>query len=358
MRILIVIGSFPPEHSGAGIRTEKTYARMAELYPIDWSVVTVKREKNSISHAENVSCIDILTFQGKIDLFIHILRGEYDLIHCVGQSSITWLSAWYSLFLRKNYVCELSIDPDRKAKNSLRQAIFSKAFFKATAYIALTPRLKTVFQSKDKAKPVFLRPNPVTLDMRSLQEASFVTPIPRSALYSHLLLGRFIARKGHKKALALLSLLPDHEIIFAGPVIGEQDIEYLKELRGYVARNGFSERVHFLDRQIDDVRPLMENMDSLWCLSEREGLPNVVLEALWLGKPVFVNADLGLDYVVLDGVNGYSLQGNADSDASLIDKAMRAAFDHERIQADARRDFSLDRHVNETWSFLNKIRKI
>jgi len=57
------------------------------------------------------------------------------------------------------------------------------------------------------------------------------------------------------------------------------------ELEGMAEHLGVSDRVDFVGRQ-KDVRPFLQAADALVFLSEREGLPRSVMEAVSMGRPV------------------------------------------------------------------------
>jgi glycosyltransferase involved in cell wall biosynthesis len=74
-------------------------------------------------------------------------------------------------------------------------------------------------------------------------------------------------------------------------------------LRALAHRLGLEDRVHFLGQR-SDIYDVMRAMDIFVLCSDHEGLPNALLESLYLGVPVVVRPEGGVAEVIQDGVNG------------------------------------------------------
>ncbi len=133
-----------------------------------------------------------------------------------------------------------------------------------------------------------------------------------------LFAGRLAAQKRVGDLLKTLDLLqqiqPDLRTAIAGdgPLRGE-----LETLAGHY---DLVEKVRFLGHR-DDVPRLMSAADLVVLPSEYEGLPNVVLEAMNMGKPVVATAAPGTTEVVVDGETGLLTPIN---DAPNMARAVRA----------------------------------
>ena len=108
-------------------------------------------------------------------------------------------------------------------------------------------------------------------------------------------------------------------------LIGKPDSEeYGMSLKSLTCSLGISEYVKFVGFQANPYKYLKQ-ADVFVLSSIYEGLPNVMLEAMYLGKPVAVTACIPyISQVVHSGVNGY-LAPVSDSDA--LAKAMVEAKD-------------------------------
>lgn len=104
-----------------------------------------------------------------------------------------------------------------------------------------------------------------------------------------LMVGEFNPGKRHRDLLMAFAGLEDDSahLAFAGTGLLEE------ELRGWVAKAGLSQRVHFLGFQ-KDVRPYMLASLATILPSEREGLSRSVMESIALGVPVIGSSARGV----------------------------------------------------------------
>jgi len=356
--VVIAIGAFPPDHSGAGKRLQQTYTTMCSLKnsenshtSFQWHVVTLPARLESQNTDErNVSRIGGSKRVLMIARCVFLLARQWpQIVHCVGLSKITFSCSWAAKILRIPYIFELSIDPPESSLQQIRDKWFERPLKDACGFIALTPRIQALFKTLSSEKPIFLRPNPVTLSDNG------VSDIPPKNSRKHLLLGRFTARKGQADALRTLSnLTNEHTLILAGPVICQADQQYLETLKSLAIELNISERVEFKDEYITNVQALMQEAGSIWCFSEREGLPNVVLEGLWTGIPAFVNRNLGLHHVIIDGFNGAHLPQSPSEKATIINIELNKGFNKKDIMRQAREEFDLPIHAAKTYTFIEQ----
>jgi glycosyltransferase involved in cell wall biosynthesis len=123
-------------------------------------------------------------------------------------------------------------------------------------------------------------------------------------------------------------------------------------LRALIGELGVAGRVHLLGH-VADARGLYEALDVFALSSRREGLPNVVLEALAMEVPVVATRVNGVPRLVRDGATGLlvepdSADGLADGLARLLgDAGLRA-----RLAAAGRRA------VERDYSFTARMGKV
>ena len=102
-------------------------------------------------------------------------------------------------------------------------------------------------------------------------------------------------------------------------------------LEGIAGELGIADRVRFAG-WCGDVRPYFEAMDIFALSSLREGLPNVLLEAMALGVPVVATRIAGIPRMIHDGRNGTLVEpGDGDALTGAVDEqvrnpGLRAAF--------------------------------
>ena len=111
-----------------------------------------------------------------------------------------------------------------------------------------------------------------------------------------LVLGEFIRRKRHQVVIEALARLPDHRAHLA--LAGDGPL--LETVRAQAASRGLAGRVHFLGFR-RDIPALVRASSALVLVSEQEGLPRSVLEALCLETPVIGSDIRGTRELLEDG---------------------------------------------------------
>ena len=133
--------------------------------------------------------------------------------------------------------------------------------------------------------------------------------------------GRLSAEKGFDLLIRAADLLirdgADLELVIAG----EGDEE--PRLRDLIGRLGRGDRIRLLGYRAD-LRGLYETMDCFALSSLREGLPNVLLEAMALEVPVVATRIAGVPRLIGNEVNGMLVNpGSADDLAGAIGRLLR-----------------------------------
>ena len=137
-------------------------------------------------------------------------------------------------------------------------------------------------------------------------------------------------------AVARLFPLKGYEFLIPAAIEiahGYRDVHFLivgdgsmhDELLRVIAREGLSDRFHFAGLvPPDEVYRYIAQMDILWHLSLREGLPRSVVQALASGKPAIGFRLDGTPEVVIDGETGFccepeQIPGVVDCSRKLLD---------------------------------------
>nr|WP_303652885.1 glycosyltransferase [Paludisphaera mucosa] len=116
-----------------------------------------------------------------------------------------------------------------------------------------------------------------------------------------LFAGRLAPQKRVGDLLKVLDLLQHVQPDLRTAIVGDGPMR--AELEKLAGRYDLVDRVRFLGHR-EDVPRLMAAADVVVLTSEYEGLPNVVLEAMMLSKPVVATAAPGTTEVVADGLTG------------------------------------------------------
>ena len=89
------------------------------------------------------------------------------------------------------------------------------------------------------------------------------------------------------------------------------------QVRSWTEKHGLAPKVLLLGQR-EDICDILRALDVFVLTSDHEGLPTVLLEALWLGVPVVARAVGGIPEVIQDDVNGVLIER---ADASAIAEA-------------------------------------
>lgn len=158
------------------------------------------------------------------------------------------------------------------------------------------------------------------------------------------MVGRLSWKKGYEHALAAAVLLRERIPGVRFDVVGDGELR--RELEETTRRLGLADTVRFLGQR-RDVPDLMRTFDCFVLSSVIEGMPNALLEAMALGRPVVTTSAGGSAEVVIDGESGLVVPpADPDALANAIERVLRDADFARRIAASGERrvreQFSLD----------------
>jgi len=148
--------------------------------------------------------------------------------------------------------------------------------------------------------------------------------------------GSFEERKGQMLLLESIakikSVLPDVHLMLVGDGPDEEKLkERVKEmnLQNNVSFFHFTSEPHYIFEILDILV-----LSSLY----KEGLPNVILEAMSMELPVVSSRLAGVPEVVIDGETGYMTEpGNADDIANAVEKIFNDKDGYKRMAMNARK---------------------
>lgn len=180
------------------------------------------------------------------------------------------------------------------------RALMREAGRAASAMIAVSQALKDkMVEIGLEAEKITVLRNGVDLDLFS--QADREGAKARFGFERPLLLsvGRVIEGKGHHVLIEALTQLPEYDLAIAGTG------PMLAALQTQARRLNVSGRVHFLCAiPHQDMPSLYSAADILILASQREGWPNVLLEALACGTPVIATPVGGIPECISNGPAG------------------------------------------------------
>jgi len=173
-------------------------------------------------------------------------------------------------------------------------------------YIAVSKYAKEVIEEQENIKGVEVIHNIIDEDFGKKKYLKLVT----ASRISH--------EKGFGRMLGLAKLLKAKGVDFVWTVYGDNS-RNLEEERDLKESFSEMENVYFVGYKLD-VQPALQSADYLVQLSDWEGCPYSVLEALKMEVPCLVTNWGGVEEVIQDGVNGYILPMETEDYGKYIDK--------------------------------------
>jgi glycosyltransferase involved in cell wall biosynthesis len=140
-----------------------------------------------------------------------------------------------------------------------------------------------------------------SIDVRRFSETQEIVPLFPTGTRVVGTVGHLARLKGHGYLLEAARQLLQVEPHVGIAIVGDGALR--QELEAQAARLSIAERVHFTGFR-RDVPALIRGFDIFVFSSTHEGMPNSVLEAMALGKPVVATRAGGTAEVVQDGVTG------------------------------------------------------
>jgi len=312
-------------------------------------------------------------------LLEHCRHPQYkpDVIQLVGNlqlKSVLWLRKLRSMGIPLIYAVTITSKLKQKASRStLRQALMLRQWRYRTLYnyldcivvnnspmrdlmrdMGVTSRIEVIQNGVNLQRFSISRRNPEAMALRHNlgigDDEMMITTV-----------GAVMPRKGSDLLLEAWSRInaarKNTHLVYVGPrrdlELNGQDVfnERLEKLR---AESGNPERVHFVGLA-DNVESYLQASDLFVLPSQREGMPNSVIEAMACGTPVVITPFLGLSSDLGAAGKQYLL---ADFDAHSLAATMEALLDDHSMRETLSRQgrawiettmdlqHSLDRYAN------------
>ena len=138
------------------------------------------------------------------------------------------------------------------------------------------------------------------------------------------MIARFDAQKDHTTLLTSLAEMKDlsWDIDFLG------DGPLIDSVKRYAKELGIEDRVNFLG-QVSEVSIFLSEAQIFALISNWEGLPRSIIEAMRSGLPVVASDVAGVKELIIDGINGYLIPRK---DSKTLSKKMRSLILNEELR--------------------------
>ena len=184
-------------------------------------------------------------------------------------------------------------------------------------------------------------------------EGSFNLEISKKQLSTPIKIicpANLIPVKGHPfliKSLAPLIQKNKVQLLLAG----KGETTYTEELHKLCSELGISDNVQFLGYR-NDILSLMTNSDVIVLLSKREGMPNVIIEAMGIGSIVVATNVGGIPEIIKNNENGFLVEYNDEINfREIVQKIIENAPDLARIRTNAKatikHQFSIEQYQSK-----------
>ncbi|HKE57142.1 MAG TPA: glycosyltransferase [Pyrinomonadaceae bacterium] len=224
---------------------------------------------------------------------------------CHGATTVAWLASLmtglpFSFTAHaKDIYCE-PLNPAGLLKRKMRAASF---------VVTCTDANRDYLRQIDPKAAVHLIYHGLNAEFSELLKRPSASPATRKSLRA-LGVGRLTPKKGFDVFVEACGLLRKREINFEALIVGEPD-EHEAALRKRIQALGLTELVSLPGPMNQSQLYEEYQRATTFCLpcrvldnGDRDGLPNVLVEAMACGLPVITTAVSGIPEIIKDGVNG------------------------------------------------------
>ena len=371
----MVTGAYHPETSGASLQCKQLVRRLSNA--VDFTVLTTTTDDRLPAHAvvDDVDVwrvlVDPASAWSKAAAIFRMggrlaqLRGRFDLVHLHGFSQKTLLVIAFARAFGKRVLIKLtSVGHDDAATMHVKGGLAFTAYQQADRFVGVGPRFEAAQREAGLPMERFrMIPNGVDLDRFRPGDGA-----ERTALRQKLQLPLdepvvlFVGFFSHEKRPDLLyeawadlrARGVGSTLVLIGPTRSayyEIDAAMAPAICKDAAARGIADRLVFVE-QTTTVEEYFRAADVFALPTLREGMPNVVIEAMASGVPPVVTLLTGVTDWIVEAGTGVLVPANdrqalADALKSLIeDPGRREAMGHAARASVARR-FAVERTASE-----------
>lgn len=287
MRVLMFDAGYPPPVVGGKEKQAHLLASALALDGLRVEALSYKHNGNSSSLHENIF-VERVAKNAFSSLFVLLKifqkRKYFDILHIHTPSKVGKILAIFGKLFGYRVVFKFTSSNLLDDCSIVDKLLWHFLFKHVNSFVVLEEKTqkKLIIQAVSEDK-IFTVPNGVVMqERRECKNARYI---------KILFIARLIADKKCEDAIRACALLNNDKNNIRAKlyIVGDGDqSEYLHQL---VAEDGLSHVVEFLGYREDTIN-LMQQSDVLVSTSAREGMSNVILEAMSVGLPV-VSTDVG-----------------------------------------------------------------
>ncbi len=299
LKIRYQITHFHPIYTGAGKSLEKLIDGMDKTV-FDLEVLTSYQKglpRKEIKEGYTIRRVGLgggtdsmnrLSSMGKLSFalfaFIYNLFRPFDLIKFIGVGNIAFPSILVAKLYRKPIVEKVTgvgDDDPAKLSDSIIGKWIIRLLKKKAGHWIISEEIYDLCKEATEWDQLHLIPNPVLVPYKEYEQLRKEREVLANEEIVFLAVGVLNKRKGtHVLLRTWEEYKIKHKLILCGPMGKDIEVEYL-------LKQVHNPNIEWIgEKSPEEVKLLYLNSDFLLFPSNREGLPNVVLEAMSVGIPV------------------------------------------------------------------------
>lgn len=258
------------------------------------------------------------------------------------SSSIGYILALAKYFVKQDFkvVIRCAVTPTEIVKTSFKDTLLKYvirfSYKKCDLLIAQTSYMK-----EDLVKTYHVRPqqvrvirNIVNKDYLAQQSLLFYPEEFIEGEYNIVASGALYSVKGFDLLIEAINPIIKSNANVHLWILGQEryEVGYRNFLQGLIDKWGLGNNVTLLGYRANPY-PYYKYADLFVMSSRKEGFPNVVLEALYLGTPVVATDCVDFNGVIFDGVNGFVVKKNSvGAIEEGVRKALKTSFEMGKVK--------------------------
>jgi len=318
-----------PNQLGGAESVTLSFAKILNANVFDVEIIVAGDNNRILKEDYDLRCSFLLIkkFKFSVYKFYSLIKRQKSNIFFTSLHGIAFSLIIASLFQRKaKIIVRQSFMPNRYSKYSLTTIGIRLLYSRVYKLIAQTQEMKQMMIEYYKLNPGKIKILNNPLDYETIHNGiKEMNPFKEIKGLKFITVGNIRYVKGHDTLIKAFKIVkdkfPDSNLFIIGNF--SQTDEYFLEMQNWNEVNNMRASVHFTGFSNNPYKYIY-NSDCFVLPSRSEGLPNVLLEAMYLKKPVVATKCIPfIERVIEDGINGYKVEvENEEKMAEAMIKAV------------------------------------